>query len=89
MLLTFFSFIQVKGVLDPCDDNNAKRGWDEMKVDSDFDIDGDFSDTQVNIKQSIPISYSAIALICNLMCYYHKYQYLNLYNMVFFLSEMF
>ena len=63
MLLTFlFYFIQVKGVLDPCDDNNAKSRWDEMRVDSDFDIDGDFSDTQVNIKQSIPISYSAIAL---------------------------
>lgn len=58
----------MKGVLDPCDDNNAKSGWDEMRVDNGFDIDGDFSDTQVNIKESIPISYSAIALICILMC---------------------
>ena len=63
-----------------------------MRFDNDFDTDGDgdFSDTQVNIKQSIPINYSVIALICNLMCYYHKYQYLNIHNMGFlFCSKCF
>lgn len=60
----------MKGVLDTCDVKNTKSGWNEMGLDNDFDIDGDFCNTQVNIKQSIPISYSAIALICNLMCCY-------------------
>ena len=50
-LLTACSFVQVKSVLDPCDDNNVNSGDDGMSVDNESDHDDEFSDTEVNTKQ--------------------------------------
>jgi hypothetical protein len=51
MFLTLCPFVQVKSVLDPCDDNNINSGDDGMSVDNETYQDDDFSDTEVNIKQ--------------------------------------
>ncbi|XP_021304594.1 uncharacterized protein LOC8068402 isoform X2 [Sorghum bicolor] len=49
----FVLALKVKEDLHPCDDNNTKSGWDEMRFDNDFDTDGDgdFSDTQVQLSR--------------------------------------
>jgi meiosis-specific protein len=46
-----FSFMQVKSVLDPCDDNNANSGDDGMTMDNESDQDDEFSDTEVKTNQ--------------------------------------
>jgi hypothetical protein len=64
--LTVLPFVQVKSVLDPCDDNNVNSGDDGMSVDIESDQDGDFSDTEVNHDD---IFILAMVLISDLVCY--------------------
>ncbi len=39
--------MQVKSVLDPCDDNNVNSEDDNMSLDNESDQDNDFSDNEV------------------------------------------
>ena len=64
--LTVFPFVQVKSILDPCDDNNVNSGDDGMSVDNESGQDSDFSDTEVNHDD---IFVFAMALISDLVCY--------------------
>lgn len=43
----FLFFMQVKSVLDPCDDNNVNSEDDNMSLDNESDQDNDFSDNEV------------------------------------------
>lgn len=44
--------MQVKSVLDPCDDNDA-NSRDGLSVDNESDQDDDFSDTEVKTNQIV------------------------------------
>jgi meiosis-specific protein len=44
--------MQVKSVLDPCDENNANSGDDGMSMDNESD-QGDDSDTEVKTNQMV------------------------------------
>ena len=45
--------MQVKSVLDPCEDNNVNSEDDNMSLSHESDQDGDFSDTEVKASQNI------------------------------------